>query len=62
VQLQLFRPTPELNPPQLGDQHLQAFNFGLAPSELFVFHLKLLTLNQNFFLLHSELPVLRDDC
>lgn len=59
--LLLFRPPPELHPPQLGDQQLQAFDLGLAPGQLFVFRLKLLTLSQNFFLLHREPSLLRDD-
>jgi hypothetical protein len=33
----------------------------LAPGQLFVFRVELLALGQNFFLLHGERSVLRED-
>src|SRR6185437_8893968 len=46
-----LRFTPELHPPQLGDQQLQLLDLCLARSELFIFRLKLHTLEKNLLVL-----------
>ena len=39
---------PALHSPQLGDEQVQAFDFGLPPRQLFVFRLQLLALYLEF--------------
>jgi hypothetical protein len=51
---QLLRPAPELHPPQLGNQQLQAFDLGLTPRQLFVPGAQLLALSPNLFRLYGE--------
>jgi len=51
---QLLRPAPELHPPQLGNQQLQALDLGLTARQLFILGVQALALRPNLFRLHGE--------
>jgi hypothetical protein len=59
--LPLFRASPELHPPQLGDQQLQAFDLRLSPCQLFLLGVQLRTLCLDFCRLHGQRLLLRED-
>jgi hypothetical protein len=51
---QLLRFAPKLQPPQLGDQQLQMFDFVVARNQLLVFA-------EELFVLRVDLCMLRED-
>jgi hypothetical protein len=59
--LQLLRPAPELHPPRLGNQQLQAFDLGLPARQLFLLGVQALKLSPNLFRLHGERLLLGTD-
>src|SRR5208282_534348 len=54
LSLQLLRLAAELHPPQRGDQQLQLCDLRIACRQLFVFRLKLLTLQNNLLVLGED--------
>ncbi len=59
--VQLLRPAPELHPPQLGNQQLQALDLGLPARQLFVLGVQALALSPNLFCLHGKRLMLGEE-